>query len=423
VAAKEEPKKKLSVSDVLKKASKDYGLRVGSLNDVVEDVKAFSSGNLGIDTILGVGGIPQGRMIEVFGPPSSGKTTTALQAAVQMQRIIKAGGDPRLGIAPDDVILYLDYENSMDPVYVANLGLDVEHPSFLITQPDTLEVGADLGADLTSTGKCRLSIWDSVASMSPSKALEAESGRQAVAEQARLMSQFLRKFNPILANNNSTAIFVNHLMTEIPMGQGGRPGVKKDTTPGGMALKYFSSVRLKYQQIEVVKGKIEDELTGDDFEAPVATNVKVSVVKNKVGPPFRSTVVRVRYGKGFDNFWTAMQVLTARKVIPTSQGYWYFEKQPALVHEDMGTSSTGRRYIRGMETLFEFADSHLDWREAVIKEATALIGGQTVVPELATEETPEPDAREEEPNAADLVELLEGPAVEEPKPEEPDYLA
>ena len=147
---------------ILAKAQKKYDLSVGPLSQIAQDATFISTGNIAIDHIIG-GGLPLGRSVELAGPPSSGKTTTALQTAAELQKIIIAGGDPSRGIKPDDKILYLDYEQTIDQSYAKALGLDIDHESFLLTQPDTLEDGANLAVELIGTGRVRLVIWDSVA--------------------------------------------------------------------------------------------------------------------------------------------------------------------------------------------------------------------------------------------------------------------
>lgn len=365
-----------TLADVLKDISKSYNLHVGSLASIADDVQAVSTGNLAIDNAIGVGGVPLGRSVELFGPPSSGKTTTALQAAAELQHIIINGGDATRGISADDVIVYLDYEHAMDKRYAKALGLDVDHPSFLFTQPDSLEQGANAALALIATGKVRMTIWDSVAAMNPEAALDAEIGQSLPAIQARVMSQFLRTLNSTLHTHNCASLFVNHIMEKMNIGGYQRPGMPpQTTTPGGRALKFYASVRLEYQQIGTVKGKVYDELSKEYIEQVVATNVKVKVVKNKIGPPFKQALVRVRFGRGFDNFWTALQVLIAHKRIVYSTGYFYFNHSPSLVHPDMNVQTTGthRPYIQGEAAIFTFADQHPEWRGLCIVEATTVI--------------------------------------------------
>lgn len=365
-----------SIADVLKTAYKKYDLHVGTLTSFAEEVPAITTGNIGIDKAIGIGGLPFGRCVELFGPPSSGKTTTAIQAAAELQKIILAGGDPVRRIEPDDVMVYCDYEHAFDIKYARALGIDVEHPSFLFAQPDWLEQGANVVRQLVATGKVRMVIFDSVAAMTPQAAMEAETGKANVALQARGMSDFLKAFNPLLHNNHCVGVFVNHIMELLDMGGGRKPGMPARTsTPGGRALKFYASVRVEYQQVQNLKSKVRDPLSNEEIDQVTATNVRVRVIKNKVAPPFRQAVVRVRYGKGFDNFWTALQVLISHKKIVYSSGYYYFERSPELVHPDMDVQASGnkRPYVRGETTIFTFADEHVEWRELMITAASAVL--------------------------------------------------
>jgi recombination protein RecA len=376
LAAAKDPAKPRTLADVRASSLKKYDLSVGPLSQIVDDVLGVTTGNLGIDYSIGVGGMPIGRCIELFGPPSSGKTTTALQSAAELQKIIRSGGDSTRGIGPDDAIVYMDYEQAMDPSYARALGLDVDHESFLFAQPDSLEQGANVARDYISTGKVRMFIWDSVAAMTPQAALEAETGKASVALQARGMSDFLKVWVPLLKEHQTTSVFVNHIMEVLDMGGGRRPGMPARTsTPGGRALKFYASVRVEYQQVQNIKGKVLDPLSNTEIDQVVATNVRVRVIKNKVAAPFKQCIVRVRYGRGFDNFWTALQILIAHKQIVYSSGYFYFEKVPALVHPDMSVQASGnkRPYVQGEASLFEFADEHEAWRDLVIAAAAEVI--------------------------------------------------
>lgn len=372
-----------SITDILKDVSKRFDVKIGSMSDVVDDVVGLSTGNLAIDHITGVGGLPLGRITELYGHPSSGKTTTGLQTAAALQRKILADGS-------DDRILYLDFEHSMDGDYAASLGLDVEHPSFLLVQPHWLEQGAQVGLQLIGTGKVRLSIWDSVAEMTPKALMEGEfDQRTAAMNRARLMNGLLQRLNSLLHEQNCAGVFLNHLMESVEMG--GRPGMPPaETTPGGKGLKFYASLRMSYKQMKNIKGKALDALSGAVIDQVLATHVKVKVTKNKIADPFREAEVRVRFGYGFDDFWSAVQVLTAhKKVVAGAGGFYYFDAKnvPGLVHDDMARSSTGRPNLRGEPALLAFADERPDWRSRVIGEArdvVAAFGDQAV---FAAEET------------------------------------
>ena len=356
-----------NMSEVLKKHAKKVEGGVGFIDSILEEVKGLSTGNLAIDYILGVGGVPRGRSVELYGKPSSGKSTAALQVAAQLQQdIIQSGRE--------EYILYLDFEHALDKIYTKNLGFDTEHDSVILAQPGTLEDGAQLAKDAIDTGLVKLLIWDSVAEAQPKAIAEGDIDQYFIGTRAKLMSQFLQQINAKLYRNNCTALFLNHIQDKIPMGSYSRPGAATTTTPGGDALKFYSSVRIEFQQQKQIKSKRFNALTNVEEDFPVGADVQVKVTKNKVSDPNRSCVVRVRYGKGFDNFFTAIQLLVQHKRVPSSAGFYYFDKQVAhLAHQDMEISSSGRPNVRGEDNLLQFADSHPEWRAGVIKEAESVL--------------------------------------------------
>lgn len=357
--------KSSSIDDILTSLNKKSDFRIGSLVDTSSDVKALSTGNITIDELTSIGGFPIGRTVELYGNYSSGKTTCAVQtAAALQQRIISEGTDER--------IIYMDYEHAIDRKYAASLGLDMKHSSFIFAQPTTFEQGATAARELISTGKVRLVIWDSVAAMTPKAILEGEVGDVTVGLQARLMSQLLKILTSELNSYDCTSVFINQIRDKI----GGmvRPGSASTDTPGGRALKFYSSIRLEFAQLKKLKGKKFNTLTNSDEEFTVATDVLVKVVKNKVGDPFREAVVRVHYGKGFDNFYSALNVLTSyRSIQPGSAGYYYFDKDTSLAHPSMSQSSTGRPTIHGENAVLQFAEDHPEWRQLLISKAQELL--------------------------------------------------
>lgn len=368
------------LDELLATAQKKYNIKAGPMDgQIVADTKAVTTGNIAIDTAIGVGGIPLGRTIELFGPPACGKTTTALQVAAELQKVIQAGGDPARGIGPDDLIMYLDYEQSMDRRYAKALGLDTADSQFIFAQPDLLEEGADFTIEAIDSGLVRLVIIDSVAAMVPSSVMDADVGKRLPAEQSRLMSVFIKKLNARLRENNASVIFINHEMELMEMGGAKRPGMPTPkTTPGGKALKYFASVRIQYTPLRSYKTKVIDPITRQEEEVPTSRDVKVTVVKNKVADPFRSAVAKVRYGRGFDNFATALIALAAhKKIIAGPSGYAYFHNLAAdglvpewMDHEQKGTQ---RAYIRGEANVYKAADLHPEWRVGMIDLARTLI--------------------------------------------------
>lgn len=356
------------ISALLREIEKKLDLRVGPLSGVAEEVKALTTGNLAIDYITGVGGLPLGRSTELIGPPACGKTSVALQTAAELQKTIIAEGR-------EEFILYSDFEHALDKEYATNLGLDVEHPSFLLMQPDSMEQGVNAALLLLDTDRVRLSIWDSVASMTPDSMSNSEfsSRPMEAAHKAKLMSDFIRVLNAKLHRYSCSAVFLNHIMDVIETGFAPR-GIKRTTTPGGKALKYYASVRIEFQQISTIKAKAINALTNESVDRVEATNVKVKVVKNKVGSPFRECVVRVRLGKGFDNFWSAVQVLLAyKKITAGGGGYYYFDALPELKHDSMERSSKGRVTLRSERALLEFAERNPDWASLVVSSAKSLL--------------------------------------------------
>lgn len=364
------------VTDVLARASKQYGISAGKMTEIAEDVTFISTGNIAIDYAMG-GGIPLGRSVELLGPPSCGKTTTSSQTVATLQQIIKNGGDPSLGISGDDYILYLDYEQAIDPTYLRALGIDIDHESLIFSQPDSLEDGANFVVDLVSTGKIRLVVIDSVAAMQPDAKAEAHIGKSLPAVAAKLLKDFGVKMNPILSRNNCAMILINHQMEKMDIGmrRAGMPA--PTTTPGGNAPKFFASVRVEFKQIKQNKEEKQDLLTQEMVKQTTSTDVRVKVIKNKVAPPFREAIVRVRYGKGFDNFWTALGILVANKWITYASGYYYMPKLEAknLVPEWMQRATTGQKrpYVKGESTIMRRADEHPEWREGLILLAQEIV--------------------------------------------------
>ncbi len=306
-------------------------------------------------------------------------TTTALQCAAALQRRLIAEGST-------DHILYMDYEHALDADYAAGLGLNVEHPTFLSAQPHWLEQGAEAARKFIESGRVRLVIWDSVAEMTPKSVLDADFDRRTGAmERARQIKELLARLTPLIHQHNCAAVFLNHAVEAVDMG-GGRPGMPPvETTPGGKALKFYASLRMSYKQIGQKKAKVLDRLTGELVDQVAAVDTRVKVTKNKLNDPFREAIVRVRFGSGFDNVWSALEVLTAyRKVVIGAGGYRYFDAKnvPELVHDDMARSATGRPSIQGEAAVLRFADEHPEWRDRLIATAVDLVNAKqdTVLP-------------------------------------------
>lgn len=354
-----------SIDDIVKEYEKKHDLKIG----IPDAVEGLSTDNLAIDWMTGVGGLPKGRITELYGYESSGKTTTALQAAARLQHDI-------LQRDSDEQIFYLDFEHALDVDYATSLGLDLGHRSFIPIQPNNLEQGASFALDLIETGKVPLIVFDSVAAMSPKRLKEGEFDQATIQmHRAKLISALCASMVDTLWATKTTAVFINHRMESIEMT--GRPGLPpKTTTPGGRGLKYYASLRLEFDIVGAVKAKMEDFLTHQETNQAIANKVWVKNVKNKVGTPGRVVELRSRYGKGFDNAWSALVVLEARKLV-TRSGAWYTFKQaktPAL------TNGGERLQFHGEADVLDHADQNPDWRQQLITEAVTALrtphGGQ-----------------------------------------------
>jgi recombination protein RecA len=386
-----------AMGDVLKDIAKKFDLQVGSPSVIVESVSRLSTGNLAIDFVTG-GGLPVGRSIELYGVESSGKTTTGLQAAAQLQSRLIAE-------ASTEHILYLDFEHSFDPDYAQALGIDHEHPTFLLAQPHSMEQGAEAALKLIDTGLIRLSIWDSVAAMAPLSRLEGDfDQRTAAMNKARLMAGLMLQMTPLLHKHRCTAVYINHLMESIDMNSRNNLPPKV-TTPGGRALKYYASLRLEYRQIGNTKTKSLDGLTGELANRAVASVIRVKCVKSKVSTPMREADVCVRYGRGFDNAWSALQVLLAHGVIGKGGVGWH-RFNPPLQHPDMDSPGRSGPSIQTEAAVLAFADEHPDWAAILVGEAVALLdqfGDKAVATTDAVVDDPLAVVEEDDP----LAELLD----------------
>jgi recombination protein RecA len=391
---------KEALAKILATSDKKYGFPVGSLAEIAVPAKWISTGNMAIDYVTG-GGLPLGRTVELAGNPSSGKTTSALQAAANLQKLIKDGGDPERGITPDDIIMYFDYESAMDPEYAKALGLDVDHHSFKFGQPSSLEDGTNFALSLAETGLVRMMIFDSVAAMLPDTEKNKDVGEHSVAVRAKLMTDFINKMNPIAAENNVSIVLINH--TKEKIGIGSYPGAAVTTTPGGVGLKYYSSIRVEFKMLKQHKTDQVDPITGDTVSRVTSTDVKVRTVKNKLAPPYRESAVRVRFGSGFDNLFTALLVLVAHKKIMYNAGIYYFHKIEDVggAPEWMPRQTTGikRPFIKGIENLNNAAKLNPEWRDLLISIAEPLI---YEVPGVSSDEDDVEEVDEPTPNKVSL---------------------
>jgi len=321
-----------ALAAALQQIEKQFGkgsiMKMGDA-EIDEAIQVVSTGSLGLDIALGVGGLPRGRVVEIYGPESSGKTTLCLQVVAEMQKL---GG----------TAAFIDAEHALDPQYAQKLGVNVGE--LLISQPDTGEQALEIADMLVRSASVDIIVIDSVAALTPRAEIEGEMGDQMVGLHARLMSQALRKLTANIKKTNTLVVFINQIRMKIGVMFG-----SPETTTGGNALKFYASVRLDIRRIGAIK-------KGDEV---IGSETKVKVVKNKVAPPFREAIFDILYGEGISRHGEIVEMGVAHKLIDKS-GAWYAYK--------------GEKIGQGKDNAREFLRSHPEVAqeiEAGIREAAS----------------------------------------------------
>lgn len=335
----------LTLGQIEKQFGKGSIVRLGSKEAIVP-VSVISSGSISLDYALGVGGFPRGRIVEIFGPESSGKTTVALQVVAEAQ---KAGG----------MAAFIDVEHALDPIYARKLGVDVDN--LLVSQPDYAEQALEITNALVASGSIDVLVVDSVAALVPKAELDGEMGDSHMGVQARLMSQAMRKLTGNVSKSNTCLMFINQIREKIGV-MFGNP----ETTTGGRALKFYSSVRADIRRIAAIK----------EGETVVGNRTKVKIVKNKVAPPFREAEFDIIYGEGISREGDLIDLGVAQNLVDKS-GSWYSYK--------------GDRIGQGRENARQFLKDNADIRQqldAELRKALALVRAEPAAP--APVEMPKP---------------------------------
>ncbi len=295
-------KRRKSLDIALKEIEKEYGkgaVMILGESTFNMNVESISSGSLALDACLGVGGYPRGRIIEIYGPESTGKTTFALHAIAEVQ---KRGG----------YAAFIDAEHALDATYAKALGVDID--SLILSQPDTGEQGLEITEALIRSGAVDIVVIDSVAALVPEAEIRGEMGDSHIGLQARLMSQAMRKLSGVLSKSQCIAIFINQIREKVGVIFG-----NPETTPGGRALKFYASIRLEIRRGEQIK-------EGTDF---IGNQAKVKVVKNKVAAPFRTCVIDIMFGKGISKLGEVVDLAVENEIIKKS-GSWFAYKDQKI---------------------------------------------------------------------------------------------
>lgn len=339
-----------AMANIEKKFGKGSIQRLGDTN--ILDVEAISTGSIKLDKALGIGGLPEGRIIEIYGPESSGKTTLTLHAIAEAQKKGK-------------ICAFIDAEHALDPVYAKKLGVDIQQ--LLVSQPDNGEQALEIVDELTRSGIVNLIVIDSVAALTPKAEIEGDMGDSHMGLQARLMSQGLRKITGFAKQNNVTIIFINQIRQKIGVTWG-----SNETTTGGNALKFYASVRLDIRRIGSLKN-------GEEI---VANEVKIKVVKNKVAPPFKEIVTAIEFGKGFNPY---------REVLDLAIDYGFVKKAGAWYSDNI----TGDKLGQGAEKAIDYLKTNKEYYEKLVEKVREKLKEDNSV-SLGTSEDIEEEFNEDE---------------------------
>lgn len=364
-----------ALNDALKVIEKDFGkgavMRLGERAE--QKVQVMSSGSLSIDIALGAGGYPKGRIVEIYGPESSGKTTVALHAVAQAQ---KEGG----------IAAFIDAEHALDPAYATALGVNIDE--LLLSQPDSGEQGLDIAGRLIDSGAVDLIVIDSVAALVPRAEIDGDMGENQVGLQARMMSKAMRKLSSSINKTKTVAIFINQLREKVGVMFG-----SPETTPGGRALKFYASVRMDVRGGTAIKG------TGDQKDQLLGKETKIKIVKNKVAPPFKETVVEIMYGQGISRTGELIEIGADLDLIQKS-GAWY-----SYNGEKIGQGSeNAKKYLEEHPEIFEEINVKIRSHYGLLEETDEQLAETTEEPGNKKASKSSKKAAEKEEPAVDPVE-------------------
>ena len=335
--------KKAALDAAIASIEKQYGqgavMKLGENRHM--EVDAISTGCIGLDAALGVGGLPRGRIVEIYGPESSGKTTVALHVIAEAQKL---GG----------AAAFIDVEHALDPIYAHNLGVDIDN--LLVSQPDTGEQALEITEELVRSSAIDVIVIDSVAALVPKAEINGEMGESFIGLQARLMSQALRKLSGVINKSSTVAIFINQLREKIGV-MFGNP----ETTPGGRALKFYSSVRIDIRKVDVIK-------EGGEI---VGSRTKAKIVKNKVAPPLKNVEFDIIYGKGISKSGSLLDLAVLNDIIVKS-GSWF--------------SYEGKRIGQGRENAKAFLEDNPEVYDEIDRKLRTILGSSKATVPMSIEE-------------------------------------